>query len=259
MSKKEIMKKITRYIRGKLNRQEADELWEEFLKNPEYYELFETELHLHELGNRQSCSRNDISESVKNHPAFFLRKEFLLPVAAFLIFCFGIIAYINSGKSIDAASLAFDHIEVKEILGAEVQRSENSTEGNLNVDINRGVAAAYQKNYEDAVLIFKNLVEQNIDPPVKSRIFYNLGILNYNQKLFKNASNYFEEVDLIQLESNNLAEKLLWFKAHTYLQIQDPVNSVRSLDSLIQMDGNFSSEAQDLKLKIQNIIPGSAN
>jgi len=41
---------IEAYILGRLNQKEIDELWIEFLRSPEWYDLFETELHLRSLG-----------------------------------------------------------------------------------------------------------------------------------------------------------------------------------------------------------------
>ncbi len=45
-----IQKLIEAYILGKLDQREIDLLWIEFLKAPEWYDLFETELHLRSLG-----------------------------------------------------------------------------------------------------------------------------------------------------------------------------------------------------------------
>ena len=39
-------KQIERYIRGKLTPAEIDQLWIEFIKDPELYQYFITELHL---------------------------------------------------------------------------------------------------------------------------------------------------------------------------------------------------------------------
>ena len=53
MTEKEIMqiqKQIEDFILGKLSQREIDLLWIEFLKAPEWYNLFEVELHLRALG-----------------------------------------------------------------------------------------------------------------------------------------------------------------------------------------------------------------
>ncbi len=53
MTEKEIIriqKLIEDFILGKLNQREIDQLWVEFLKAPEWYDLFEVELHLRACG-----------------------------------------------------------------------------------------------------------------------------------------------------------------------------------------------------------------
>ncbi len=53
MTNREIIrmqKLIEAYILGKLEQRTIDLLWIEFLKAPEWYDLFETELHLRSLG-----------------------------------------------------------------------------------------------------------------------------------------------------------------------------------------------------------------
>lgn len=53
----EAMKRIELYILGKLNQNEIDDLWIEFLKAPELYELFEIELLLRSYGrNAKKCN-----------------------------------------------------------------------------------------------------------------------------------------------------------------------------------------------------------
>ena len=49
MKEKDIIrmqKLIHAFIGGRLNQYEIDELWIEFLKEPDWYDIFETELHL---------------------------------------------------------------------------------------------------------------------------------------------------------------------------------------------------------------------
>ena len=43
------MKRIDQYIRGGLTQEEIDELWIEFIKKPEWYRIFETDLHIRSL------------------------------------------------------------------------------------------------------------------------------------------------------------------------------------------------------------------
>ena len=55
MKKKDIIgiqKQIHAFIGGKLNQHEIDELWIEFLKDPDWYDIFETEIHLRSIARK---------------------------------------------------------------------------------------------------------------------------------------------------------------------------------------------------------------
>lgn len=46
MDQVELLKWIDKYLKGTLNDEEKDRLWAVLLENPEYYELFKTEVNL---------------------------------------------------------------------------------------------------------------------------------------------------------------------------------------------------------------------
>ena len=50
-----IQKQIHAFIGGKLNQHEIDELWIEFLKDPDWYDIFETELHLRSIARKYNA------------------------------------------------------------------------------------------------------------------------------------------------------------------------------------------------------------
>ena len=68
MTEKEISKQITRYINGALTEQEEDLLWEEFLENRKYYDLFETELNLTDLFQNKKFDFNEFKHKVRLQP-----------------------------------------------------------------------------------------------------------------------------------------------------------------------------------------------
>ena len=52
----DMMQRIEKYILGKITQKEIDELWIEFLKDPEWYSIFETELHLRSIARKFNAS-----------------------------------------------------------------------------------------------------------------------------------------------------------------------------------------------------------
>ena len=59
MTRREIHIHIERYIRGKLTPDQIDELWIEFLRAPEWYDYFITELHLRALFKDKKGENSD--------------------------------------------------------------------------------------------------------------------------------------------------------------------------------------------------------
>jgi len=54
----QIQENIDRYISGKLSRQEIDQLWIEFLQDPEWYAYFLTLLHLYAMAESYNPIEN---------------------------------------------------------------------------------------------------------------------------------------------------------------------------------------------------------
>ena len=54
MTLREMHKQIERYIKGKLTPDQIDELWIEFIKDPELYDYFNTYLHLIAIARSQN-------------------------------------------------------------------------------------------------------------------------------------------------------------------------------------------------------------
>ena len=48
----EMMSRIDDYVRGRLNQEEIEELWIEFLKEPYWYSIFEVEVNVRDMINR---------------------------------------------------------------------------------------------------------------------------------------------------------------------------------------------------------------
>lgn len=49
-----MIQRIEDYLLGKLNQKEIDELWIEFIKDPEWYEVFEIEIALRYMARKFS-------------------------------------------------------------------------------------------------------------------------------------------------------------------------------------------------------------
>lgn len=255
MSNKEIMKKIDQYIRGDLKDSEIDELWIEFLKNPELYDLFETELLLRDRGNKTDgeavLSTQDIS-------FFEIYKKQFLAMAALITLSFGIFM-ITVIKQTDVRSYAIETIHPDEIIGADNLRSDQ--ENNLNMDLllNKGLEAALENRISDAVSHFNSILNNDPDTAQKIKAHYNLGILNYNRGEYQLSVESFETIDINFVEQEYLQEKIMWFLGNAMLQNNQLNDSEEVLRHVVRMKGNYLDEATLLHEHLQKEIQARQN
>lgn len=263
MSEKEILKEIERYIKGELSQPEIDALWMEFLKNPEYYHLFETDLHFRQLAKEsksrgrnpfkhpKSAEAND--EALSTQRTGFTNRVSLWfgAIAAIVIIGFGI-HYSLIDKDSTFASYSMSQIDVNEMTGTDIFRSEEDVAGPLDIAINQGLAYAYSGNDNRAKTIFERVLDRNPNPEQKARAEMNLGILLYNQGEYELASDYLRRAADESEISEFFEERALWFLANTYLKQDMPEESKIALSRAIEIDGRFRSDAERLLGKIDD-------
>lgn len=168
----EVSKRIDAYIHGKLSQSEIDELWLIFLKNPHYYELFETELQLRNLIQKEKYSGGLITEKSDRTKRFIY---WTLAAAACVLIVFAIQIYFPDCDP-DFESLALNSIAYKEMAAGNVERSNDATVINVETEINHAMASAYMSREGEVIRMFKDLQASAVDESQKSRIELNLAI-----------------------------------------------------------------------------------
>lgn len=250
MSKIEITKKIDQYIRGDLKDSEIDELWIEFLKKPELYHLFETELLLKDLGNKK------YGEAVPSSPGnsiFQTYKMQFFALAAIITISFGIFM-ITMLQPADIRSFAIESIHPDEIIGADNFRSNQENRLNSALLLNKGLEAALENRSDDAVTLFESVLKNDSEPLHKIRAHYNLGILHYNNGQFQESVESFEIIDIHLVSQEYLKEKIMWFLGNAMLQNNQFNKSRDVLQRVIEMNGNYLKEATLLQQQLQKEI-----
>src|SRR5699024_277763 len=120
-------KKIDAYIKGRLNEEEAQQLWEELLKHPEYIELLNTELavrSIHRKNTKATLKKEKESQASFIHS---LQNSWKCAgaAAAIVILAFTINLLQNSTNPY-LQSLAVNNINLSEnLISASVLRSEH--------------------------------------------------------------------------------------------------------------------------------------
>lgn len=251
MTEKEISIQITRYIKGELNDREEDLLWIEFLKNPDYYELFETELNLADLYQNKSF-RIDESNNRVREPKRLYRAW---PVAAAAAILLAALLYLFTFQSESGpASYALSEIELTEMLGSDIYRDDRSDTAELDQQINRSLSLALEGNSNDAYRVLSNLMQESASDIQEIRILYNLGILAYNDGNFNRAAEHFSVIESMQYAEtpDYLYENVAWYSVNIYLKNGDSEQATSLLESISSEGGIHSEKAAELLIELEN-------
>lgn len=259
MNEEKIIKEIDRYIKGDLNPGEIDNLWMQFLKNPEYYQWFETELHLISLAKDQKKGKLHSFKDAAAKKSNGLRsyKKWALAAAAVLVISIGLQIFSIDGTD-SIYNQAIVQIENSEMAGADVFRSDEEVANDLDVEINQGLAYAYSGEVEMAVDTFREILSKDPTEEQRARAELNLGILFYNMGEYGEAVVHFESVTQIEEITRFFEEKAWWFLGNTYLNLRQLSDARQAVFNAYTLDGRYQSPALSLLKKLDlelGIIP----
>lgn len=262
MKDEKIIKEIDRYIKGDLTPKEIDNLWAEFLKKPEYYRWFETELYLVKMAKDKKTGNIHRLEktSDKKNSGFKSYKKWALAAAAVLIISVGLQLFSIDGSG-SVYNQAITKIDSSELAGADIYRSDEEVSNRLDVIINQGLALAYEGENEAAIETFKNILTQDPTEEQRARAELNLGILLYNMGDYEEAVIYFESVTQIEEITNFFEEKAWWFLGNAYLNLRQLSDARKAVFNAYTLDGRYQSPALSLlkNLDIElGIIPSES-
>lgn len=252
MTEKEIYKEIIRYIEDDLSMEEIENLWEIFVEHPETYKLFETELHLRDLAKEANQNKihsiDGLSVSAESRQ-LYSAKSWILAAAAVLLIGFGFQQFF-AGETDLSHPYAISYIDINEMAGSDILRSEQEITYVMDVEINRALAMSYEGESEKAAEKFKRLLVQEPDPEQKARIDMNLGILYYNRADYNQAKSYFEPAARADRMNRFFKEKAWWFLGNTYLNLEMMEEAREAVHNAYISDGRFVDSAQSLLEKL---------
>lgn len=245
-----LLTSIDTYIKGELNQDEIDELWKEFLKHPEYFHYFETEVHLKSLlqkGKRPETFSQS-SES-KNISVLHTYKSWFLAAAAVLLLAIGL-QFFALENQVRPDLFAIGEIDRYELIGSDIYRSDGEGVSDVDQLINEALAAALDNKTAKAIEILQGLSERSINEDQQVRVQLNLGILYYNEGNYSMAAEKFRVVTEQQNVSEAIAEKSWWFLGNTLLNTGNLVDARHAVYNAYTMNGRFQSPALALLKKL---------
>lgn len=247
----QLLEKIDRYIKGELSQDEIDDLWKKFLQNPEWYDWFETELHLRSLIEKGLKPNFNTVEEPDGSTKYTVKgyMTWVYAAAAAVILAIGL-QFFNFEQGEPIPSFALTEIEQSNLIGADVLRSDDGPAANLDVAINDALATAYEGDRAQAIEKFQELLNQSTNNQQQARIEMNLGILFYNSGDYDSAKTHFQSIIEIENLEDYQMEKAWWFLGNALLNLDQPREARQAVFNAYNMNGRYQSEALSLLQKL---------
>lgn len=249
MTNKEIYKQISRYIKGELNDKEIDELWVEFLRNPEAFEYFETELNLQDLFRNKGYGADISESSIVGEPKYLRYKHWIYSAAAALLLSLGLQIFALHESDV-MKGYTLSEINVSEMMGTDIYRSDPDDANSLDIAINQALAKAFTDEVDEAFRMFYELTSKPLSEEQKVLVHLNLGILHYNSGENEEAIEQFNAVLKIEDLPRFTEEKAWWFMGNALLNIDDIDRAREAVFNTYTLNGKFEAPALALLKKI---------
>jgi len=249
MTDKNIYKQIARYINGELNDSEIDTLWEEFLRNPEMFEYFETELNLADLFRNKGYGSEISQSNLISEPKYVQYKKWIFASAAAILISLGLQVFSVTDSDL-ISNYSLSEIPVTEMMGTDIYRAEIDDTNPLDIAINQALAKAFSNKSDESFYKFTELASQDLTDEQKTIVHLNLGILHYNRGEDQKSIEQFLSVLNIEELPRYTEEKAWWFMGNAYLNTQNVKRAREAVFSAYTMNGKFEAPALALLKKI---------
>ncbi len=254
----ELLKSIDSYIKGRLSQKEIDALWIEFLKYPEMFRYFETEVQIQDMirkGNVPESFKQDIVEEPKQTgPAY---KIWLYTAAAAVILAVALQFFSVQPQNVNTGQWALTKIELDEMVSSDIYRSDGdgAEVSETDLQINSAMAMAYNDSTIMAIEKYRELIKGDLNNRQLVRSELNLGILLYNNGDYEEAKGHFERITRIETVRKSFKEKGWWLYGNTLLNTGDISEAREAVYNAYQMNGHFREPALELLNKLDAEMP----
>lgn len=235
-----LIRTIDAYVKGRLSEEEAEELWVELLKNPEYIDYLETELAVRNIIREGVESEEENGRSSNSRWAW-------LSAAAVLALLLMVYSFWGVNPPGPEGPSALPAIDIQaEMAVPEVRRSSGRALETPDSLLNAGYHAVISGDRPGALLLFRE-TEKSYGgqlPAAQARL--NIGILQYNEGRYEEAHEAFLQTATDSSATEFLREKAWWLLGHSRLKMEQYGESRAALEKAASFDGVYRKRAERL-------------
>ena len=258
----EITQKIDAYLKGKLSAKEIDQLWAEFLKHPEYFEMMKTEAAARSLYSKAAHNESSQEEENEGATVYTLHNNTettsgsgawkWISVAASVAALFLVLNIFDWGITSSANQLAVAEISVSVMETPDVVRSSSGDRKEIDSLLSLGFEAAISGRMGEAERIYDTITQRYEASPSVSMAHLNLGIIRYNQGNYEKAVTSFQKA--VQMSKNNriIEEKSQWYLGNAYLNLKKYEKAREAVHATYALEGVYRSPAFQLLKKLDH-------
>jgi len=250
----ELEKQIDAYIKGKLNEEQAQKLWEQLLQRPDYIERLNTELGLKSIIEKEESKLEKAEASSAEEDTFIYTlkqsKKWIAAAAAVVILIVAVnILQVDTQQTLE--ELALKDINIAENLSsAQILRSQKTEIPPSDSLLNRGFEAAISGDMDQAITMYNKIIEEYGDKPAAVQASLNKGIIQYNNGSFSESIASFKAV-LQKVENKPVVrEKAHWYMGNAYINLEKLKKAQTEIHKTYAIDGIYRKSASRLLKKL---------
>lgn len=242
----EIRQRIDAYIKGQLNEEEIQELWNEFAKDPELLDVLELEVNVKAIIEQKAKQAGQGSKIYK-----LPRWTWHAAAAAAII----IVALVQLFRVDTPTNI--DQFVVQQINPGEIETSDGVRNKDMRITtadslLNLGFEAIISGNEDRALELFDEVINKYDEEPYGSKAFLNKGIIFYNEGEYNSAILAFREAADRVEDSRMITEKAYWYLGNALVNVGDLEAAQEAIFEAYQLDGIFRNPAFRLLKKLSD-------
>lgn len=243
---KELEKQIDAYIKGRLEEDETQELWEQLLKYPKYIDYLNTELGVRSIiqEEHQKVEKEENKSLINTLQNSW---QWIGAAAAVVVLILAVnFFWFDTNNTLRDLSVTKFNLS-ENLVSAPVFRSDNRQQlPPQDSLLNLGFKAAMDGKLSEAVRLYDAIIMSHPNTSTAVQAFLNKGIIQFNQAEFKDAIISFKAVTEKAAESSFTKEKGYWFLGNAYINITQLDSARAAIFRAYSMDGIYRKPAIDL-------------